>query len=78
MRLVHFFVFEFFERCLKCDLKVLSCFFNLRDLLTKINFVTADERIGNCVVAIKVYLPRGLYVDPYELASLQKHNLTEV
>uniref|UniRef100_A0A8D0HAG4 Phosphatidylinositol-glycan biosynthesis class X protein n=1 Tax=Sphenodon punctatus TaxID=8508 RepID=A0A8D0HAG4_SPHPU len=30
------------------------------------------------MVAIKQYLPKGLYIDPYELTSLQQHNLTEI
>lgn len=48
-----------------------------RDLLIKVNLGTAVEAVGSCTVAIKVHLPKGLYVDPYELTSLQKHNLTE-
>ncbi|XP_062988365.1 phosphatidylinositol-glycan biosynthesis class X protein isoform X2 [Elgaria multicarinata webbii] len=48
-----------------------------RELLIKVNLGTSDEAIGSCMVAIKVHLPKGLYVDPYELMSLQKHNLTE-
>ncbi|XP_061492593.1 phosphatidylinositol-glycan biosynthesis class X protein [Rhineura floridana] len=48
-----------------------------RNLLIKINLSTADESIGSCIVAIKVHFPKGLYVDPYELTSLKKHNLTE-
>nr|XP_060623971.1 phosphatidylinositol-glycan biosynthesis class X protein isoform X1 [Anolis sagrei ordinatus]XP_060623972.1 phosphatidylinositol-glycan biosynthesis class X protein isoform X1 [Anolis sagrei ordinatus] len=48
-----------------------------RDLLIKINLGIFDEGIRNCTVATKVHLPRGLYVDPYELISLQKYNLTE-
>ncbi|XP_044289005.1 phosphatidylinositol-glycan biosynthesis class X protein [Varanus komodoensis] len=49
-----------------------------RELLIRVNLGTADEAIGSCMVAIKVHLPKGLYVDPYELTSLQKHNATEV
>lgn len=26
----------------------------------------------------RTHLPPGIYVDPYELASLQQHNLTKV
>ncbi|XP_065413195.1 phosphatidylinositol-glycan biosynthesis class X protein isoform X4 [Chrysemys picta bellii] len=48
-----------------------------RDLLTKVELGAGDEAIGSCTVAIKEHLPTGLYVDPYELASLQQHNLTE-
>uniref|UniRef100_A0A8D0EBA6 Phosphatidylinositol-glycan biosynthesis class X protein n=1 Tax=Salvator merianae TaxID=96440 RepID=A0A8D0EBA6_SALMN len=48
-----------------------------RNLLTRINFGTTDESIEHCTVALKVLLPKGLYVDPYELTSLQRHNITE-
>ncbi|XP_042315781.1 phosphatidylinositol-glycan biosynthesis class X protein isoform X1 [Sceloporus undulatus] len=48
-----------------------------RDLLIKINLGIFDEVIRSCTVAMKVHLPSGLYVDPYELTSLQKYNLTE-
>ncbi|KAM6444023.1 phosphatidylinositol-glycan biosynthesis class X protein isoform 2-T3 [Liasis olivaceus] len=48
-----------------------------RDLLIRVDFGIADEGFGSCRLATKVYLPRGLYVDPYELKSLQQHNLTE-
>ncbi|KAM9128250.1 phosphatidylinositol-glycan biosynthesis class X protein [Pangshura tecta] len=48
-----------------------------RDLLTKVELGAGDEAIGSCTVAIKEHLPTGLYVDPYELASLQQHSLTE-
>ncbi|XP_053167544.1 phosphatidylinositol-glycan biosynthesis class X protein isoform X2 [Hemicordylus capensis] len=47
-----------------------------RDLLIRVN-LGADGGTGSCMVAAKVHLPKGLYVDPYELTSLQKHNLTE-
>nr|XP_056705286.1 phosphatidylinositol-glycan biosynthesis class X protein [Euleptes europaea] len=48
-----------------------------RDLLTRVKLGTVDEGTGNCMVAIKIHLPKGLYVDPYELTSLNKHNITE-
>ncbi|KAK9401075.1 phosphatidylinositol-glycan biosynthesis class X protein [Crotalus adamanteus] len=48
-----------------------------RDLLIRVDFGIADEGLKSCKLAIKVHLPRGLYVDPYELKSLQQHNLTE-
>ncbi|XP_074860082.1 GPI alpha-1,4-mannosyltransferase I, stabilizing subunit [Carettochelys insculpta] len=48
-----------------------------RDLLTKVELDLGVEAMGSCTVAIKEHLPTGLYVDPYELASLQQHNLTE-
>ncbi|KAM7160472.1 phosphatidylinositol-glycan biosynthesis class X protein isoform 2-T2 [Macrochelys suwanniensis] len=48
-----------------------------RDLLTKVELGAGDEAIGSCTVAIKEHLPTGLYVDPYELESLQQDNLTE-
>ncbi|XP_054838069.1 phosphatidylinositol-glycan biosynthesis class X protein [Eublepharis macularius] len=48
-----------------------------RDLLTRVNLGTVDEGTGNCMVAIKIHLPKGLYVDPYELITLHKHNITE-
>ncbi|XP_066477096.1 phosphatidylinositol-glycan biosynthesis class X protein isoform X2 [Tiliqua scincoides] len=48
-----------------------------RDLLIRVNFGTVDEGTGSSIVAVKVHLPKGLYVDPYELTSLQMHNLTQ-
>ncbi|KAJ7324965.1 hypothetical protein JRQ81_017985 [Phrynocephalus forsythii] len=48
-----------------------------RDLLIRVNLGIAIEAAGNCTMAIKVHLPKGLYVDPYELISLHEHNLTE-
>lgn len=38
----------------------------------------AGEDAGGCVVAARIRLPPGIYVDPYELASLQQHNVTKV
>ncbi|XP_067851731.1 phosphatidylinositol-glycan biosynthesis class X protein [Heptranchias perlo] len=32
----------------------------------------------DCCILIKEQLPQGLYVDPYELASLREHNNTEI
>lgn len=40
--------------------------------------VELGEDAGGCAVAAQVHLPPGLYVDPYELATLQQHNLTKV
>uniref|UniRef100_A0A8C5SHC1 Phosphatidylinositol-glycan biosynthesis class X protein n=1 Tax=Laticauda laticaudata TaxID=8630 RepID=A0A8C5SHC1_LATLA len=48
-----------------------------RDLLLRIDLGIVDKGLESCRLAIKVHLPRGLYVDPYELKSLQQHNLTE-
>ncbi|KAG8135887.1 hypothetical protein E2320_008868, partial [Naja naja] len=48
-----------------------------RDLLIRVDLGIVDKGLESCRLAIKVHLPRGLYVDPYELKSLQQHNLTE-
>ncbi|NXU68414.1 PIGX protein, partial [Horornis vulcanius] len=45
-----------------------------RDLLVKVEL---GEDAGGCAVAAQVRLPPGIYVDPYELATLQQHNLTK-
>ncbi|KFP84031.1 Phosphatidylinositol-glycan biosynthesis class X protein, partial [Acanthisitta chloris] len=45
-----------------------------RDLLVKAEL---GEDAGGCAVAARIHLPPGIYVDPYELASLQQHNLTK-
>ncbi|XP_041343034.1 phosphatidylinositol-glycan biosynthesis class X protein isoform X2 [Pyrgilauda ruficollis] len=45
-----------------------------RDLLVKVEL---GEDAGGCAVAAQVHLPPGIYVDPYELAALQQHNLTK-
>lgn len=40
--------------------------------------VELGEDAGGCAVAAQMRLPPGIYVDPYELATLQQHNLTKV
>ncbi|NWR83820.1 PIGX protein, partial [Furnarius figulus] len=45
-----------------------------RDLLVKVEL---GEDAGGCAVAARTHLPSGIYVDPYELAVLQQHNLTK-
>ncbi|NXF11184.1 PIGX protein, partial [Smithornis capensis] len=45
-----------------------------RDLLVKVEL---GEDAGGCAVAARTRLPAGIYVDPYELAALQQHNLTK-
>ncbi|NXK92075.1 PIGX protein, partial [Formicarius rufipectus] len=45
-----------------------------RDLLVKVEL---GEDAGGCAVAARIHLPRGVYVDPYELAMLQQHNVTK-
>ncbi|NXD42053.1 PIGX protein, partial [Copsychus sechellarum] len=45
-----------------------------RDLLVKVEL---GEDAGGCAVAAQMRLPPGIYVDPYELATLQQHNLTK-
>lgn len=44
----------------------------------KVELGVAGEDAGECTVAARTHLPRGIYVDPYEMASLQQHNLTKV
>ncbi|KAM6198507.1 phosphatidylinositol-glycan biosynthesis class X protein isoform 2-T2 [Sarcoramphus papa] len=48
-----------------------------RDLLVKVELGVVGEDAGGCTVAARTRLPPGIYVDPYELASLQQHNLTK-
>uniref|UniRef100_A0A8C5T3H7 Phosphatidylinositol-glycan biosynthesis class X protein n=1 Tax=Malurus cyaneus samueli TaxID=2593467 RepID=A0A8C5T3H7_9PASS len=45
-----------------------------RDLLVQVEL---GEDAGGCAVAARTRLPPGIYVDPYELATLQLHNLTK-
>ncbi|NXJ70787.1 PIGX protein, partial [Rostratula benghalensis] len=49
-----------------------------RDLLVKVELGAVGEDAEGCAVAVRTRLPPGIYVDPYELASLQQHNLTKV
>nr|XP_033815253.1 phosphatidylinositol-glycan biosynthesis class X protein isoform X2 [Geotrypetes seraphini] len=49
-----------------------------RDLLTKVELSAISEHTAGCRVIFKEHLPRGLYVDPYQLTSLQQHNVTQV
>uniref|UniRef100_A0A8B9V7B4 Phosphatidylinositol-glycan biosynthesis class X protein n=1 Tax=Anas zonorhyncha TaxID=75864 RepID=A0A8B9V7B4_9AVES len=48
-----------------------------RDLLVKVDLGETGEWAGGCTVVARSHLPSGIYVDPYELASLQQHNLTK-
>uniref|UniRef100_A0A452EL80 Phosphatidylinositol-glycan biosynthesis class X protein n=1 Tax=Capra hircus TaxID=9925 RepID=A0A452EL80_CAPHI len=48
-----------------------------RDLLTKVKFGESIEDLQTCRLLIKQYIPTGLFVDPYELASLRERNITE-
>ncbi|XP_045143460.1 phosphatidylinositol-glycan biosynthesis class X protein [Echinops telfairi] len=48
-----------------------------RDLLIKVKFGESIEDLQTCQLLIKQYIPAGLLVDPYELASLQENNITE-
>ncbi|XP_037693638.1 phosphatidylinositol-glycan biosynthesis class X protein isoform X2 [Choloepus didactylus] len=48
-----------------------------RDLLIKVKFGESIEDLQTCRLLIKQYIPTGLFVDPYELASLQERNITE-
>ncbi|KFV39417.1 Phosphatidylinositol-glycan biosynthesis class X protein, partial [Tyto alba] len=48
-----------------------------RDLLVKVELGAVGEGAGGCTVAARTHLPSGIYVDPYELASLRQHNLTK-
>ncbi|KAM6063324.1 phosphatidylinositol-glycan biosynthesis class X protein [Chlamydotis macqueenii] len=48
-----------------------------RDLLVKVELSLMGDDAGGCTVAARTHLPPGIYVDPYELASLQQHNLTK-
>lgn len=48
-----------------------------RDLLLQVELGVVGEHAGGCTVAARTHLPPGIYVDPYELASLQQHNLTK-
>ncbi|NWI17268.1 PIGX protein, partial [Crypturellus soui] len=48
-----------------------------RELLLQVELGVTREDLGRCTVAARTRLPSGIYVDPYELASLQRHNLTK-
>ncbi|NXX39432.1 PIGX protein, partial [Tricholaema leucomelas] len=48
-----------------------------RDLLLKVELGVVGKDTGGCTVAARTHLPPGMYVDPYELASLQQQNLTK-
>ncbi|NXH17739.1 PIGX protein, partial [Bucco capensis] len=49
-----------------------------RDLLVKVELPVVGEDAGGYTMAARTHLPPGIYVDPYELASLQQHNLSKV
>uniref|UniRef100_A0A4X1TV20 Phosphatidylinositol-glycan biosynthesis class X protein n=2 Tax=Sus scrofa TaxID=9823 RepID=A0A4X1TV20_PIG len=48
-----------------------------RDLLIRVKFGEGIEDLQTCRVLIRQYIPTGLFVDPYELASLREKNITE-
>jgi len=52
--------------------------FALRELLVQAELGGTGQWAEGCVVAARTHLPPGVYVDPYELASLQQHNVTKV
>uniref|UniRef100_A0A8C9ER92 Phosphatidylinositol-glycan biosynthesis class X protein n=1 Tax=Pavo cristatus TaxID=9049 RepID=A0A8C9ER92_PAVCR len=49
-----------------------------RELLVKVELGGTGQWTEGCTVAARTRLPPGVYVDPYELASLQEHNVTKV
>ncbi|XP_021249206.1 phosphatidylinositol-glycan biosynthesis class X protein isoform X2 [Numida meleagris] len=48
-----------------------------RELLVKAELGGRGQWAVGCTVAARTQLPPGVYVDPYELASLQQHNVTK-
>ncbi|XP_074227075.1 phosphatidylinositol-glycan biosynthesis class X protein [Camelus bactrianus] len=48
-----------------------------RELLIKVKFGESIEDLQTCRLLLRQYIPTGLFVDPYELASLQERNITE-
>ncbi|KFV07203.1 Phosphatidylinositol-glycan biosynthesis class X protein, partial [Tauraco erythrolophus] len=48
-----------------------------RDLLVEVELGGAEQAAAGCTVAARTRFPPGIYVDPYELAALQQHNLTK-
>uniref|UniRef100_G1MW10 Phosphatidylinositol-glycan biosynthesis class X protein n=1 Tax=Meleagris gallopavo TaxID=9103 RepID=G1MW10_MELGA len=48
-----------------------------RELLVKMELNGTGQWTEGCTVAARTHLPRGVYVDPYELASLQQNNVTK-
>uniref|UniRef100_A0A671FBI4 Phosphatidylinositol-glycan biosynthesis class X protein n=1 Tax=Rhinolophus ferrumequinum TaxID=59479 RepID=A0A671FBI4_RHIFE len=48
-----------------------------RDLVIKVKLGESIEDLQTCLLLIKHYIPSGLFVDPYELASLQERNIAE-
>ncbi|XP_028749909.2 LOW QUALITY PROTEIN: phosphatidylinositol-glycan biosynthesis class X protein [Peromyscus leucopus] len=48
-----------------------------RDLVIKVKFGESIEDLQTCRLLIRHYIPTGLFVDPYELASLRERNVTQ-
>lgn len=48
-----------------------------RDLVSRVKFIGLSEHVENCKVMFQEKVPSGLYIDPYQLSSLQEHNITE-
>ncbi|XP_069474184.1 phosphatidylinositol-glycan biosynthesis class X protein isoform X3 [Ambystoma mexicanum] len=48
-----------------------------RHLVSQVTIAGFPGPVNGCKVLFKEMLPNGLYLDPYQLASLQEHNLTE-
>uniref|UniRef100_A0A2K5MQ88 Phosphatidylinositol-glycan biosynthesis class X protein n=1 Tax=Cercocebus atys TaxID=9531 RepID=A0A2K5MQ88_CERAT len=48
-----------------------------RDLVIKVKLGESIEDLQTCRLLIKQDIPAGLFVDPYELASLRERNITE-
>ncbi|XP_075057699.1 GPI alpha-1,4-mannosyltransferase I, stabilizing subunit isoform X2 [Mixophyes fleayi] len=49
-----------------------------RDLVTRVNVQGFTEQVNSCRILLLETIPSGLFLDPYQLSSLQQHNLTEV
>ncbi|MEE6500800.1 hypothetical protein FKM82_003936 [Ascaphus truei] len=49
-----------------------------RELVTRLDVQGFAEQVNSCSIVFKENVPSGLFLDPYQLSSLRKHNLTEV
>ncbi|XP_068135257.1 phosphatidylinositol-glycan biosynthesis class X protein [Hyperolius riggenbachi] len=48
-----------------------------RDLITRVSIQGFAEQVNSCRIVLRESIPSGLFVDPYQLSSLQQQNLTE-
>nr|DBA25854.1 TPA: hypothetical protein GDO54_010198 [Pyxicephalus adspersus] len=62
---------------LKVEREILKNGFH-RDLVTRVHVQGFTEQVDSCRILLNETIPSGLFMDPYQISSLQEHNHVEV